>query len=273
MIEDTLLPDNFIKPNSKFSNNIIISLNHQNVRKPFPPDKLQIITQNFNTTLYNTYSQKVRNIVFEQQNKMCYKLNDVAVAGALTTGQILIMSVTDYEDKIYLTGFAVLFFSNDGQNMILDYLCTDTRLKNIGHNLILFIKKMSLIFLNMGIILNSTKSKYTQQFYLNQYFIRDKDLPNKLILYHWNYTDDNLEELDDLESFKLPFVASATVNKTDKYKNEDLVELKEPHIFHKLIKESPVTEKDKGGAKKGRKSKKERKSKRTRRKKSFKKRK
>jgi hypothetical protein len=268
MIEDTLLPDNFIKPNSKFLNNIIISLNRQNVRKPFPPDKLQIITQNFNTTIYNTYSQKVRNIVFEQKNKMCYKLNDVAVAGALTSGQILIMSVTDYEGKVYLTGFAVLFFSNDGQNIILDYLCTDTRLKNIGRNLILFVKKMSLIFFNMGIILNSTKSKYTQQFYLNQYFIRDKEASgDKLILYHWNYNNDNLEELHDLESFMLPFIASPTVNKTDKYKNEELVELKEPHIFHKLIKESPVTKKDKGGAIK------RRKSKRTRRKKSFKRRK
>ena len=261
MIENTLLPDSLIKPTSKFSNNVIISLNRQNVRNPFPPDKLQIITQNFNTNPYNTYSQKVRNIVFEQGNKMCYKLNDVAVAGALTNGQILIMSVTDYEGKIYLTGFAVIFFSDDGKNMILDYLCTDTRLKNIGRNLILFIKKMSLIFFNMGIILNSTKSKYTQQFYLNQYFIRDTDISDKLVLYHWNYSDDNLEEVHDLETFILPFVASVAVNKTNKYKNEDLVELEKPHIFHKLEKKTIVTEKDKGGARKRRKTRKGRKQK------------
>lgn len=141
MIENILLPDALIKSSSNFSNNIIVSLNQQNLRKPFPSDKLQIITQNFDTTPYNTYSIKIRDIVFNQGNKMCYKLNDLAVATALTNGQILIISTTTHEDKIYLTGFAVLFFSDDGQNLILDYLCTDTRFKNIGRNLILFIKK------------------------------------------------------------------------------------------------------------------------------------
>ena len=261
MIEDVLLPDTLIKPTSKFSNNIIISLNRQNVRNPFPPDKLQIITQNFNTNPYNTYSQKIRNIVFEQKNKMCFKLNDIAVAGALTNGQILIMSITNYEDKIYLTGFAVLFFSPDVQNIILDYLCSDTRLKNIGRNLILFIKKMSLVFFNTGIILNSTKSKYTQQFYLNQYFIKDRDISDTLVLYHWNYNDDNLEEIYDLEAFNVPFLASIAINKTDKYKNEDLVKLEEPRVFHKLTKKLHVTEMDKGGRRKKIKTKKERKKK------------
>lgn len=127
---------------------------------------------------------------------------------------------------------------------------------------------MTLIFFNMGIILNSTKSKYTQQFYLNQYFIKDRETSDKLVLYHWNYNDNNLEELDDLETFNLPFLASTTINKTDKYKNEDLVQLEEPRIFHKLTKESSVTEKDKGGSGKVRrrkmKTKKERKTRKTR---------
>ena len=69
------------------------------------------------------------------------------------------------------------------------------------------------------------------------------------------------KEIDDLEAFNVPFLASIAINKTDKYKNEDLVQLEEPRVFHKLTKKIHVTEMDKGGRRKKIKTKKERKKK------------
>jgi len=234
MIENkSLLPVTILLPGTEFPNNIIITAN-EGGRGPIPSDKLHKINSNYMVSPnYSVYASAIRNLVSYNQSRLCVKLGESAVYSSLNTSHLLVISTTEYNGKQYLTGFATVVFIPGEKLIQVDYLCSDLRLQNIGQNIMTYIKQLAIYF-NSKIIIHSTRERYTQLFYIKQFFVYQGPFGRNLELYIWELNPDNMEDNYLIESFTTPFMAMANDRKIDSYKSSTPAKLlpEERNIFY-----------------------------------------
>ena len=245
MIETkALLPPTALMPGTEFPNNIIITANVEGRRVRIPEDKLEAINERYMLSPnYNAYSSAIRNLVSYNSSRLCVRLNESAVYSSLSSSHLLVIATTEYDGKQYLTGFATVIFMPGESSLQVDYLCSDLRLQNIGQNIMTYIKQLAMYF-NSNIIVHSTKSKYTQLFYIKQFFVYQKPEGHNLELYIWQPNPDNMEDTYLIESFHTPFIAMPNDRKIDSYKSSTPAELlpeeRTISYFKKLTRGIPV---------------------------------
>ena len=165
------------------------------------------------------HGQKIREIFNTNIQHLCLKIRPKYMLNVLLSDHLLIVSTTTYNRMRYLTGFMIIIIKQGRAR--IDLICTDSRLKYIGHNLMLFFKKLCYRLLDLPISALSVMNKYTQKFYFDQYFVRiPENRKDGLILYIWAYNTENAEDIYNIDNFTGPFRAIKSEDSTKPFEGD-----------------------------------------------------
>ena len=142
------------------------------------------------------FMKDLRNIIFKDKMRFCGGVSGLE-SKSFEDNDLILYSVADVNGKYYLTGFATIILKEDS-HFILDYLCGDLLMTNIGKSFLNFIKKMVYSIDKKGIIeLESIRNEVTTNFYKSQNFRNNGNL--FLWKYHNNEKDrKNMRSVSDI---------------------------------------------------------------------------
>ncbi len=129
------------------------------------------------------FMKDLRDIIFKNKMRLCGGVSGIE-SKSFEDNDLILYSVANVNDKYYLTGFATITAQKDSR-FILEYLCGDLLMTNIGKSFLNFIKKMVYSIDKKGTIeLESIRNEVTTNFYKSQNFRNNVTTTN---LFLWKY--------------------------------------------------------------------------------------
>jgi hypothetical protein len=260
-INSSLLPRDALHDGSEFACDLSVYINPEQPRKKskMPDDIRDKMMNSFqnkdeygyseNSEMsqeYHKHAAKIRSIAMHHPVYLCLKINPDFILGAITIGHLLIVATTMYNGTRYLTGFMVITIENDVAQ--IDLICSDSRLKYVGQNLILFFKKLCYRLLDRPISALSVMNKYTQKFYFDQYFVKiPKPRVDGLTLYIWVYNNENADDIYNIDNFTVPFRAIKSEDFTKPF--NDLLPTENRKTYFKMLDPKKTKSKSKSPSK------------------------
>ena len=142
------------------------------------------------------FMKDLRNIIFRDKRRFCAGVSGLE-SKSFEYNDLILYSVANVGGKYYLTGFATINI-NEGYRFVLEYLCGDLLLKNMGKSFLNFIKKMVYSLDKRGTIeLESVRNEVTINFYKSQYF---RNTGNHFLWKYHNHPKDraNIKQANDI---------------------------------------------------------------------------